>query len=72
MDDLIVEILFLCEMLLLCVLAWPGLVGAWKLLAEDGRVRKEREMLLLGVAIFDKDRLRAMISEFFLVCEGDR
>ena len=77
MDDLVeilllCERLLLCEMLLLCVLARPGLMGAWKELVEDESVRDEREMLLLGVAIFDMERLRAIISEFFLVCEGDR
>jgi hypothetical protein len=71
-DDRVVEILLLCEMVLLCLLARPGVRGAWKLLVEEETVREEREMLLLGVAILDMERLRAMISEFFFVCEGDR
>ena len=57
-------------MLLLCVLARPGVAGDWKLFVEIDTFLDE--MLLLGVATLDMERLRAITSEFFLVCEGDR
>lgn len=56
------------EMLLLCVLARPGVAGDWKLFVEIDMFLDE--MLLLGVATLDMERLRAITSEFFLVCDG--
>lgn len=73
------EILLLCEAVLLWALARPGVavlgvavlvVGDWKPVVETDRFLNE--MLLLGVAIRDMERLRATTSECFLVCEGAR
>lgn len=79
-----VEMLLLWDMLLLCeaVLLWALerkgvvmgvlilVVGEWKSVVETDRFLNE--MLLLGVAIRDIERLRATTSECFLVCEGAR
>jgi hypothetical protein len=72
------ERLLLCEAVLLWALARPGVAvvgvaeaaGDWKPVVETDRFLDE--MLLLGVAIRDMERLRATTSECFLVCEGAR